>query len=124
MFKTIFSGHNKIWEDTKILGGHCPGVTPWLHACVRRMVAIRMILVFGHVVSNACLYICFRNKRFTIIRLLQTVEQALKEKTPVVVVGGSGQWANILASLHSMQPSEIDEAVIEKMLIGTVTNRH
>jgi len=25
--KTIFSGHNKIWGNTK-LGGHCPGMPP------------------------------------------------------------------------------------------------
>jgi len=36
----------------------------------------------------------------------------------VVVVGGSGQWSNILASLYISPPSTIDESVIQELLEG------
>jgi len=55
---------------------------------------------------------------FYYLLLLQTVYQALLNETPVVVVGGSGQWSNILASLYISPPSTIDESVIQELLEG------
>nr|CAB3267284.1 transient receptor potential cation channel subfamily M member 2-like [Phallusia mammillata] len=47
---------------------------------------------------------------------LRTVYEALSEGTPVVVVGGSGQWANILATLCTNPDLSVTTTVIQDLL--------
>ena len=39
MFKTNFSGHNKIWDTHKKFGGTAPNSPLWLQACVKNRIA-------------------------------------------------------------------------------------
>ncbi|XP_076815902.1 transient receptor potential cation channel subfamily M member-like 2 isoform X1 [Clavelina lepadiformis] len=47
---------------------------------------------------------------------LETVYNALAKGTPVVVVGDSGGWANVLASLYSENYNSVTENIISEML--------
>ncbi|XP_039250889.2 transient receptor potential cation channel subfamily M member-like 2 isoform X1 [Styela clava] len=47
---------------------------------------------------------------------LKTVAESIHKKTPVVVVGGSGGWADILATASTMDPRNIGRTVVEELL--------
>ncbi|XP_076821168.1 transient receptor potential cation channel subfamily M member-like 2 isoform X1 [Clavelina lepadiformis] len=47
---------------------------------------------------------------------LQTVHDALQQQTPVVIVTGSGGWANVLAAVYKEPFSSVNESVIAELL--------
>jgi len=78
----------------------------------------KMKIKIFHWSLAACFFRLLSTNFILLTSLNQTVYEALQRGTPVVIIDGSGQWSNILASLHSIQLSEINETVIKAMLEG------
>ena len=53
-----------------------------------------------------------------IIIFFKTVYEAISRKTPVVVVGGSGGWADILAALYDKRIENVSEQTIVDLMKG------